>query len=78
VVPFGFDQYDNAERLVRLGVARQLPATRYTAQTAAEQLNELLSANSYKERATDLARLIREEDGAGKVLRIVDEVLQAR
>ena len=78
VVPFGFDQYDNAERLVRLGVARQLSATRYTAQTAAEQLNELLSANSYKERATDLARLIREEDGAGKVLRIVDEVLQAR
>jgi UDP:flavonoid glycosyltransferase YjiC (YdhE family) len=55
----------------------RVPARRYTAQTAAEELNELLSANSYKERTTEMASRLREEDGAAKVLDIVDRVLQA-
>jgi UDP:flavonoid glycosyltransferase YjiC (YdhE family) len=39
VVPYFADQPDNAQRLVRLGVARTLPNRRYTARRAAAELS---------------------------------------
>lgn len=44
VQPIGFDQFDNAWRLRRLGVADELPATRFTAARAAAKLDRLLTS----------------------------------
>jgi UDP:flavonoid glycosyltransferase YjiC (YdhE family) len=43
VTPMAHDQFDNAARLKRLGVARVLPYPRYTARRAARELRKLIS-----------------------------------
>lgn len=54
VVPHGFDQPDNAARLMRLGVAQSLPAARYRAARAAALLTQL-HAPACRARARALA-----------------------
>jgi UDP:flavonoid glycosyltransferase YjiC (YdhE family) len=63
VVPFAYDQPDNALRLVRLGVARTIGRNSYTAGRSAEAIRMLLSQPRYRIRAESVARLIRAEDG---------------
>jgi UDP:flavonoid glycosyltransferase YjiC (YdhE family) len=43
VIPMAHDQFDNAARLKRLGVARVLPHKNYTARKAARELRKLIS-----------------------------------
>lgn len=63
VVPLGFDQFDNASRLQRLGVAEVLPLGRYRARRACEHLRRLLEQGHYRRRAMVWARRLHEEDG---------------
>lgn len=63
VVPFAFDQPDNAERLRRLGVARTLPGPTYSANRATAELRHLLDEPSYAQRASEVSRRIQAEDG---------------
>jgi len=63
VVPFGYDQPDNAARVTRLGIARSLPIGRYTASRAADQLGRLLDQPSYQRRASEIGRKIAAETG---------------
>lgn len=76
VVPHGFDQYDNAARLHRLGVAEALPASRYRADRAARLL-ETLSAPSIRVRSTAVAADLRAEDGAVRAAELIEAVLTA-
>jgi len=64
VVPFAFDQPDNARRAAGLGVARVVPAKKVTASTLAKQIALLDSA--CEARAQRLARELRETDGAAR------------
>jgi rhamnosyltransferase subunit B len=43
VMPLAFDQFDNADRLLKLGVARCVPAKKFTARRAARALDELFA-----------------------------------
>lgn len=63
VVPFGFDQPDNAARLQRLGVARAIPRKRYSASAAFAALDPLLSNLEYADRAAAAARALAKENG---------------
>lgn len=63
VVPFGYDQPDNAARVTRLGIARSLPIGRYTASCAADLLGILLGQPSYRRRAAEIGRKIAAETG---------------
>jgi len=63
VVPFGYDQPDNAARVTRLGIARSLPIGRYTASRAADQLGRLLDQPSYQRRASEIGRKVAAETG---------------
>ncbi|MGB3514135.1 MAG: glycosyltransferase [Microcoleaceae cyanobacterium] len=65
VVPDQFDRPDNAARVVRLGVGRQVSRDRYSAAVLAEELKQLLLDPVYEERATSVSRLLRGEDGVG-------------
>jgi UDP:flavonoid glycosyltransferase YjiC (YdhE family) len=63
VVPFAFDQPDNAARLQRLGVARMIPRKHYTAQRACSELQPLLSDPAYAASAVEVAHKIAQENG---------------
>ena len=61
IVPFGFDQPDNAERLRRLGVARILRRDRVSRDTLVAALRELLARPALAARARELSRLVQPE-----------------
>ncbi|MER5629880.1 glycosyltransferase [Streptomyces nitrosporeus] len=68
-VPVMADQPFWASRLHRLGVApRPLPFQDLTAETLGDAITSCLAEPSYRHRATELARGIAAEDGAGAVL----------
>ena len=71
VVPYGFDQPDNAARLKRLGVAEVLPAARYGAQGAARVLQQMFSEPRYAERAALCATELRGEAAAARVVELI-------
>ncbi len=63
LVPHGHDQFDNASRATRLGVARTVFAKQYTAARVARELTLLLDAR-YRQRAEEVAAIVRQEGGA--------------
>jgi rhamnosyltransferase subunit B len=78
VVPFSHDQPDNADRLVRRGVARVLPRSRVNAATLASELEALLADASCAERAARLAEAVRAEPGAAGAADALERLLAAR
>ncbi len=77
IVPHAFDQHDNAARAARLGASRTLERPRYNARTAARELRELLAVGVYAERAAEVGRVVRAEDGARAACDAIEELLVA-
>jgi rhamnosyltransferase subunit B len=78
IVPVLADQFDNAARVVRLGVARAVPRRRYTKGRAISALGSLLGNSDYTSRAAALAPIVAHEDGAEQAARVIDGVLRAQ
>jgi len=76
IVPFAFDQPDNAAHAARAGGSRTLPRTKYKASRVANELNLLLSNPYYKNRAQDIGRLVRQENGAAAACDLIEQVLR--
>jgi UDP:flavonoid glycosyltransferase YjiC (YdhE family) len=77
-VPVLVDQPFWAHRLHRLGVApHPLPLHELTADTLTDALRSCLHESSYRDRATELARRIRAEDGAAVVLSLITRLAGA-
>ena len=62
IMPYAFDQPDNAARLGRLGVARVIRRKNYTGRRAAAELDRLLTDAGYASRAAEAARRVAAED----------------
>ncbi len=75
VVPFAFDQPDNAARVTRLGIARTLSRSRYTTDHATRELKALLSDTRYAQRAADVSRQVQAENGAGAACDALETLL---
>lgn len=75
IVPFAFDQSDNAEHARRLGVSRTVYRNRYSAPRVASELNELLSEPSYAQRANEVSRQLKQENGPARAADLIDQVL---
>jgi UDP:flavonoid glycosyltransferase YjiC (YdhE family) len=75
VMPYGFDQPDNAARLERLGVARVIRRKDYTAQRSAAALDRLRSDARYAQRAAEARRRVIGEDGVGVACAAIEECL---
>jgi UDP:flavonoid glycosyltransferase YjiC (YdhE family) len=73
VMPYAFDQPDNAARLERLGVARIIGRKHYTARRAAAELDRLLTDARYAERATMAARRVGQEEAVRVTCDAVEE-----
>lgn len=64
VVPYGFDQPDNAARLKRREVSETIARKKYDSKRAVNALQRILGEPAYAQRAEEVARQVRAEDGA--------------
>lgn len=78
VVPFNFDQPDNAARIERLGVGLKQSRRSWKARQAHYALLRLIRDNSFAERAAHVGELIRKEDGAAAAVDAVEKLLLKR
>jgi hypothetical protein len=69
VMPYSHDQPDHAARMRKLGIGLSIPRARYTAASAARVLNRLLQNSEYSERAAQVGKQVRQENGVGCRLR---------
>ena len=75
VVPHGQDQPDNARRCVDLWVARSLSVGTYSVQHVTRELEELLHEPKYSERADEVGRIVREENGLKTACESIERIL---
>ncbi len=78
VTPFAFDQPDNADRVVRLGIARTLPIKKFTGIRAARELRRLLDEPAFAHRGNEVASCMRSENGASRACDAIEQLLQDR
>jgi rhamnosyltransferase subunit B len=76
VVPFGHDQFDNAERVRRLGAAEVVSRGGYRARHVANVLRRLLGRTAYARAAKDVGELVNAEDGAGHAAKAINEFIR--
>ena len=76
VTPYLGEQQDNAARLKRLGVARELPGRRVTAAALVEELSALQNDAAYAASAKAVAAKVAEEDGAAVAARRIAEIVR--
>jgi len=77
VMPYAFDQPDNAARLTRMGAGLSLSRQRYRAERAAKKLNRLLATATYDERASEVGRRVGRENGASVACDTVERAMAA-
>lgn len=75
VVPDDFDRPDNAARVVKLGVGRQVSRDRYSAAVLATELKQLLLDPIYEKRAASVGGFVRAEDGVGRAVEAIEALL---
>lgn len=78
VTPLAHDQYDNAARAKRLGVAETLAHESYTAERAFSKLQKLLGEARFTRMADRLGSQIRSERGAENAANTIESVIAAR
>jgi len=76
IVPFAFDQPDNAAHAARLGSSRTLPRPQYRAACVAKELDILLTKPEHATRARETGKLLRQEDGAAVAADLLEQVLR--
>jgi UDP:flavonoid glycosyltransferase YjiC (YdhE family) len=75
IVPFAFDQSDNAEHARKVGTSRTLYRNNYRAPRVANELHELLTQPAYARRAMDVSEQLHREDGPGRASDLIEQVL---
>ena len=75
IVPFNFDQPDNAARAARLGVAIALPRRKYNRRHSYYALHRLLRDEDLRARAEAMGARIREENGTGSAVDAIENFL---
>ena len=75
VVPFAHDQFDNGERMRRLGVGEVLPHGRYGARRAEKRLERLVADPRYAAAGASLSPKVAAEDGAATAASAIERYL---
>lgn len=75
IVPFAFDQSDNAEHARKVGISRTLYRDKYVAPRVANELDELLRRPSYARRALEVSQRLKQENGPGRAADLIEQVL---
>ncbi len=77
IVPFAFDQPDNAAHAARLGGSRTLPRPQYRSACVAKELDILLTKPEHTRKAREAGKRLRRENGAAVASDLIEQVLQA-
>jgi UDP:flavonoid glycosyltransferase YjiC (YdhE family) len=75
IVPYGWDQPDNASRVQRLGVGLHVARDAYTVDTAAEALASLLRTEHFSDRAAKVRICLAAENGLATACTAIESVL---
>lgn len=75
IVPFAFDQADNAEHARRVGTSRTLYRNKYFAPRVAADLDALLSQPSYASRALEVSKELKQENGPARAADLIEQFL---
>jgi len=78
IVPFAFDQSDNAEHAFRVGTSRTLYRKNYKAAKVANELEELLRHPVYSHRALEVSQKLKRENGAARAADLIEEGASGR
>ena len=78
IVPFAFDQSDNAAHAARLGVSRTVYRHKYRAPRVANDLGKLLHDPAYARRAEEVSRKLKQENGVARAADLIEQVLDGR
>lgn len=75
IVPFAFDQADNAEHARKVGTSRTIYRQKYFAPRVAAELDALLTQPSYASRALAVSRELKQENGPSRAAGLIEQVL---
>ena len=75
IVPFAFDQSDNAEHARRLGTSRTLYRQQYKAARVADELKKLLDDLQYAINAREVGEALRRENGTATACDRIEEFM---
>src|SRR5258706_5818291 len=78
IVPFAFDQPDNAAHAARLGGSRTVPRAKYQARRVAKELSALLEKPNYAERARAVGQQLQTENGAALACDLMEAAISGR
>jgi UDP:flavonoid glycosyltransferase YjiC (YdhE family) len=75
IVPFAFDQSDNAEHARKAGTSRTLYRNKYVAPRVATELEELLRQPYYSRHAIEVSKRLKQENGPARATDLIEQVL---
>ena len=75
VVPYGWDQPDNAMRIERLGTGLHLPRKRYTVNAATAAIKRLLDEPQFAAISAEIGSRVRKEDSVRLACNAIDTLL---
>ncbi|HET6980331.1 MAG TPA: nucleotide disphospho-sugar-binding domain-containing protein [Pyrinomonadaceae bacterium] len=75
IVPFAFDQADNAEHARKMGTSRTVYRDKYFAPRVATELDLLLRQPSYASRAMVVSRELKQENGPVRAADLIEQVM---
>lgn len=75
IVPFAFDQSDNAEHARKLGTSRTLYRNNYLAPRVFKELRELLTRPEYAQNAAAVSEQLKQENGPARAADLIEQVL---
>ena len=75
VVPYGWDQPDNASRVQRLGVGLHVARNAYTLETATSALTKLLQTAQFSNHAAEIRTQLAAENGLAAACTAIEYLL---
>ncbi len=76
IVPYGWDQPDNAARVQRLGAGLHVPRSEYSVETATAALKTLLTTQRFSTRAAAVGERMAAEDGLASACDAIEAVFR--
>jgi UDP:flavonoid glycosyltransferase YjiC (YdhE family) len=78
IMPLSHDQFDNADRMQRMGVARSIPAKQYRAPQVAKVLGELLSDAGVDAHCREVAGRFAGTDPVADTCKLIESLASQR
>jgi rhamnosyltransferase subunit B len=76
IMPYTYDQPDNAARVKRLGTSRTILRKQYSAARVAKELSQLVGNPNYAAKAAEIGRIVQAENGAGAACDAIEKQLE--